>query len=513
MKSLKKIKASISRKTSGDSNGNTQNGNGSGESIPRIRADTSDDPQGDGPEAVAARNVRLFCESGAGPNSNDDYIYLPAIVDAAESSPEAAAECARVIRQYLRKAYKNSPSFQYNAIMLMRILTDNPGPTFTRNLDVKFVETCKAILNSPDRRVNQIMMDTLDAFEHQKAGDEGLGMLIIMWQGEKQKALQKSGGAMPFGWQPPSQHMQTRAPDPHSQNYFARQHAPRRTLPDPVELAGRLEEARTSAKVLHDIVANTPPQEVLGNELIKEFADRCLSASRSIQGYMSATQPAPDHETMESLIDTNEQLQASMSLHQRAMLNARKQAGLMTPQGQDEPSPVTETNDPNVPGSRRYSPVSEDEDAAARAQIGPRPGGGKGKHRDLESSGAAGISRSHTPRVEDDPFKDPEPEYRAGGSSSNAASGSKGKARHDDDGDNSGGYQPQRLFDEPFHPGFGTTTPSYLGRQESAVGKEAMSGAAGGSSSLANRAPPPPPSSAPAPHESDDRPREPTYRY
>lgn len=250
-------------------------------------------------------------------------------------------------------------------------------------------------------------------------------------------------------------------PDVHSQNYFARQHTPRRTLPDPVELAGRLEEAKTSAKVLHDIVANTSPQDVLGNELIKEFADRCLSASRSIQGYMNATDPTPDHDTMESLIDTNEQLQASMSLHQRAMLNARKQSGTRDPT--NEPSPLTET-EPAGSISRRYSPVSEDENP-------PRTSGlnGKGKARGLEASGA-GTSRSHTPRTEEDPFKDPEPERASG----------KGKGRYDDaDG--------QRHADEPFHPGFGTT-PSYMNRQESALGKEAMHGAIAGGSSASKPA-------------------------
>ena len=271
--------------------------------------------------------------------------------------------------------------------------------------------------------------------------------------------------------------MQSRPADPHSQNYFARQHATRRTLPDPVELAGRLEEARTSAKVLHDIVANTPPQEVLSNDLIKEFADRCLSASRSIQGYMTATEPVPDHDTMESLIDTNEQLQASMSLHQRAMLNARKQAGESMP---EHPSPVTQS-DRNGSISRNYDPVSDDDDMM-RPPPGPPPNkaNGKGKQTDYLASGSgsgAGPSRSHTPRAEEDPFKDPEPE--AGGSGSGSRPG-KGKGRYDSDEE----PDQQRHFNEPFHPGFGTT-PSYVNRQESAVGKEAMHGAvpaAGGSS-------------------------------
>lgn len=229
---------------------------------------------------------------------------------------------------------------------------------------------------------------------------------------------------------------------------------------------------------------------------------------------MSATSPAPDHDTMESLIDTNEQLQASMNLHQRAMLSARKQSGARDA-ADEEPSPMTDTAGPDYnsgPASRRYTPVSDEEDAPhPRVSSGGRPGGGgKGKLRELEQSSAAGGSRSHTPRgEEDDPFRDPEPSsaYQAGGSASGVVRSGKGKAREDEDDNDA--YQQQRLFNEPYHPGFGAT-PSYLGRQESALDKEAMSGAiAGGSSSSSSR----PPQLPPKPRDSEDRTGEPTYRY
>jgi hypothetical protein len=109
------------------------------------------------------------------------------------------------------------------------------------------------------------------------------------------------------------------------QNYFARNHKPR-GLPTPEELAARIEEAKTSAKLLQQVVRSTPTEEVLDNELIKEFADRCQSASRSIQNYIHAENPSPDHETLLTLIETNEQLSNAMSKHQRALLTARKAA-------------------------------------------------------------------------------------------------------------------------------------------------------------------------------------------
>lgn len=77
--------------------------------------------------------------------------------------------------------------------MLMRILADNPGQTFTRNIDQKAVDTIKELLRfGRDSSVLQILMETLNVFENTKSYDEGLGLLLEMWRKEKEKA-QKSG--------------------------------------------------------------------------------------------------------------------------------------------------------------------------------------------------------------------------------------------------------------------------------------------------------------------------------
>lgn len=256
--------------------------------------------------------------------------------------------------------------------------------------------------------------------------------------------------------------------NPHSQNYFARSHSNRR-LPDPVELASRLEEAKTSAKLLQQVVTNTPPIEVLDNDLIKEFADRCTSASRSIQIYMTAEDPSPDNDTMESLIDTNEQLQASLSLHQRAMLNARKLVAQMEPVPQEPPS------------RNSVSPLESERNGYGNGLEPPpvpsRKSSGKGKEREYEPV-IAGPSRTHTPAIEnDDPFKDPDEEHSRLASRAAVGSGSGSGS-----GAASNYLGEPRLSYEPFHPGF-DSTPSYLGRQESALGKETMHGGAGNSAS------------------------------
>ncbi|GAW15438.1 hypothetical protein ANO14919_048470 [Xylariales sp. No.14919] len=444
--------------------------------------DVSINSDDNSPEAVAGRSVRFFCES-TGPNSADDeVIHLPPIVEAAESSPSAAKLCADMIRDYLKKDYITRPDFQYNALMLVRILSDNPGPTFTRNLDQEFAKTTKDLLkNTRNERVRQMLMETLTSFETTKFYDEGLTPMIEMWKKEKEKA-QKSTSSAPIQsylrrqqQQPPRQTMpmMTAPVDRHSQNYFARDHRTRR-LPDPVELAGRLEEARTSAKLLQQVVTNTPPGEILDNDLIKEFADRCQSASRSIQGYMTSEDPAPDNETMESLIDTNEQLQTALNLHQRAVLNARKHVASLASDSNDLVSldeGRTQTNEREPSDFRRPSPPDTGLGIRMAPSSGsrqhttpPRETNGKGKGREYEplsyAGSSAGPSRSRTP-AEEDPFRDPDE-----ATGSNAARGSSGRYLD----------QEPRLAFEPFHPGF-DSTPSYAGRQESAVGKEAMHGA------------------------------------
>ncbi|UKZ74221.1 hypothetical protein TrVFT333_001881 [Trichoderma virens FT-333] len=357
----------------------------------------------------------------------------PPIVDAAESSPTAAAECARIIRKYMAKEYSSRPSWQYNAIMLMRILADNPGETFTRNLDVKFVDTSRALLKgTKDNGVRQILMDTLDDFERTKFYDVNLTLIITMWQEEKDKAIKQHGGRAPTLPQRPPQSF---APDNtfngYSQNYFSRHHTNHR-LPEPAELTSRLEEARSSAKLLEQLVINTPAVELLENDLIKEFSNRCLSASRSIQGYMVSTDPAPDNDTMESLIDTNEQLQTALSQHQRAILSARKQLGLN--ERSENPSPAPEQQSlhgSGAPNGVQGWQVPKPTASSSRSSPAPPPnvsaGNGKGKDTDLYSPPQGA---SPEPEPVEDPFSDPQP----GGSSSNGH---------------------LLVIDEPFHPGFG----------------------------------------------------------
>lgn len=121
------------------------------------------------------------------PKFGEEYLHLPAIVDAAESSPTAAKQAAATIRRYLSKEHNQRGFAQRNAIMLTRILTDNPAHAFTQYFDAKFVSTVKELLREgKDTGVQQILRETLDYFEVEKLpGNDTLNPLIEMWRKEK----------------------------------------------------------------------------------------------------------------------------------------------------------------------------------------------------------------------------------------------------------------------------------------------------------------------------------------
>ena len=72
--------------------------------------------------------------------------------------------------------------------MLIRILSDNPGKSFTQNLDSKFVSQVKELFRSGgDPSVQQILRETLTHFETEKQDDDNLNGLRELWKKEKTK--------------------------------------------------------------------------------------------------------------------------------------------------------------------------------------------------------------------------------------------------------------------------------------------------------------------------------------
>lgn len=246
------------------------------------------------------------------------------------------------MRVFLSKDNYNRPHVQYNAVMLIRILADNPGASFTKNLDKPFADTVKHLLrNGHDPSVSQLIHETLNSLERDKAADANLAILFAMWRKEKglMETAAKSFGPRTLNapaWP---------AVQPGQHSVGAGAGTGRATgLPPPQELAGRIQEARSSAQLLLQLVQSTPTHELLSNDLVKEFAERCTTAQRSVHGYIACDNPAPDDDTMLTLIETNEQLSLAASKHQRAILQARRLMGA-------SPSPPVQN------GSRHATPA------------------------------------------------------------------------------------------------------------------------------------------------------------
>lgn len=348
--------------------------------------------------------------------------------------------------------------------MLIRILTDNPGKTFTRNMDAKFIQTVKELLKTGrDPSVKQILMETLITFTRDKADDETLAPIIEMWKKEQEKMV-KLAVSFPKHYRrwlfPSNSNAQPQGPagprtlvappfDPNAQNYFGRNHHTHR-LPPPHELSSRIEEARTSAKLLSQVVQSTPPSEYLANDLIREFADRCQSASRSVQAYMVAENPAPDNDTMETLIETNEMLSKAMSQHQRAVLHARKLMGLGNGDNTTPPSRTSSgfSPPPGPPPNHVSRPTASGSNG--KRPVPPIPPPGDIAPMDDEDDGR-------------NPFSDPEP----------SGSSSRRPPFPSDAPPKATGQFNDTLGVEPYHPGF-KETKSYMGRQDSSINHVTM---------------------------------------
>jgi len=264
-------------------------------------------------------------------------LHLPVIVEAAESSPAAASAAAQQIRRFLSKEFSAKPHIQYNAIMVTRILADNPGPSFTRNFDPPFVKTVKECLrNCRDGGTQQILRETLDNIEVNKGPyDEGVAGLVAMWRKEKgsQGALDHSRSGhrrAPTNGQSrdtPATSGGQQGVMMEQQHSHGQRAISRHQLPPPYELSSRIEEARNTAKILLQLIQSTPPEDTISNELLREFSERCQAAQKSMQIYINCDSPAPDDDTMLTLIETNEQLSLASSRYQRAVLSARRALG------------------------------------------------------------------------------------------------------------------------------------------------------------------------------------------
>lgn len=140
------------------------------------------------------------------------------------------------------------------------------------------------------------------------------------------------------------------------------------------ELVARIAEAQTSASLLSQLLQSTPQLEVPGNELVKEFADRCRAASKSVIAYISADPPL-DEDTLTTLIETNDALGIALAEWRSVMSAAQMTQGDVGDAGvQDEDSRIVDMPDLGSPVSPvEVSPVMER--PAGEGLVGERPAG------------------------------------------------------------------------------------------------------------------------------------------
>ena len=106
-----------------------------------------------------------------------------------------------------------------------------------------------------------------------------------------------------------------------------------------------------------------------------------------MQKYIHADNPAPDEDTLLTLIETNDALATSMSRHQRALLQARRMTSTSPPQGGYYPPPGQQAG-----GGAQTAQTAQ----ATRASVGGGVGGlGKGGNG---PSGGGGIFTGPPPQ-------------------------------------------------------------------------------------------------------------------
>jgi hypothetical protein len=103
---------------------------------------------------------------------------------------------------------------------------------------------------------------------------------------------------------------------------------PNPVLPSPEELSARIAEANNSATLLIQLVQSTPRGEILRHDLIREFAERCKLAYKSMRGFINAD-PQPDTDTLITLIETNDNLALSLKAHKHAVARALEQGNFV----------------------------------------------------------------------------------------------------------------------------------------------------------------------------------------
>jgi hypothetical protein len=143
-----------------------------------------------------------------------------------------------------------------------------------------------------------------------------------------------------------------------------------------------------------------------GNELIKEFVDRCQTSSRLIQGYIRCINPAPDEATLLTLIEANDEISVAISGQQRGLLKARKARGSAAASPASPASPASSNDTTSATLNRPFSSEFPQEQqgpqpASTRLSELPAPAAAmSGARSETNTNQNTTIQRSNTERSE-----------------------------------------------------------------------------------------------------------------
>lgn len=232
-------------------------------------------------------------------------MQLPIIVECAQSSPQAAAEAVRAVRKRIDPKRSTNRAIQYNAIVVLRILGSSNSPTVLDQMeqDKKLPIVVSDLLrHTKDPSVKQELCDTLQFFYEKRSGEQLLQPLKAIYEQYLSTSKERDRG---------------------------RPRLPHETRPVPAETIPELvQEAKSSASLLLQLVQTTAPAQISGSPLVLEFYERCVRLSSKIQSYLARDNVNMSEEVIADLIDSNEHLSAAVDAHSNALNRA---ASLVSP--------------------------------------------------------------------------------------------------------------------------------------------------------------------------------------
>ncbi|KAK9464778.1 hypothetical protein V1512DRAFT_255068 [Lipomyces arxii] len=258
------------------------------------------------PEVQVVNAINSFCARGKAKKglfgtsgevkideTHDDVTQLPVIVECAQATANAAREAVRATRKQLDPKRGGSSASQCRAVMVLRILVDAGSDNVLAQVeeDEKLVSVVRSVMRQTgDLSLRQMMIDALAHFADKKE-------------------LKRLKGV--------------------NDEYKSRIGGEKMKEVNIEKIEGLIEEAKSSAGLLQQVLSTTPPAQMAGSPLVMEFYDRCTKLKTKIQSYLSREYDSPlQASIIMNLISASDTIDTAMDQHKLLMDRA---AALVSP--------------------------------------------------------------------------------------------------------------------------------------------------------------------------------------